>query len=543
MANRDLRREAAAYTGVGLLAVLLNQFYGTQGYMPLDQSIVYNGAWRLLNGQMPYVDFGLPFGLVPILLQAALFKAFDVSWTVYVLQASLFNALFASSILFLGRRLGLGLGMASLYAALAAVVAYPPMGTPYIDQHATIFSAWLLAATLLGIVDRGWGAGKGKSNGPGWWWLAPPLALLALFSKPMPSALATLVATLALVLAAVLQRRARDLVLVTGAAAAWLVIVAATLGLAGVDWAAFAAQALEAPLSVAVERAAVAAAGTLPGGAHLPDETFSGDMLARRALVAAIHGFALLPVLAALVAAARSRTVAVLTPALFAAGSFGIAMLFMALTRNQPVSALALVAQAWLLAHVALQRGAPRFAKTAAAIATAVSMAMLVEWVMPRYLNDFEGTVPAGPDGAIISPQLEHLRWSMPPSSASLDDDSADSYRRLVAELAAAPVTPVILSDSILYPLIARTPVPPALFWHRGLSFPADGRARDAFDAQFRRNILAAGSDLVVMDGPRTWMSVRLDDFPWLTRCLHEDRRREIGRFLLIPLDRDCLAR
>ena len=268
-----------------------------------------------------------------------------------------------------------------------------------------------------------------------------------------------------------------------------------------------------------------------------------GDLVVHRALVAAIHGIALLPVLAALVVAARSRAVAIMVPALFAAAAFGIAILFMAVTRNQPASALALVAQAWLLAQVALQRGVPRVSTTAAAVATAASLLMLVNWVAPRYLNDFEGTALAGPDGAIISPQLAHLRWSMPPFAAGLDDDSTDSYRRLVAELAADPVPPVILSDSILYPLIGRTPVPPALFWHRGLSFPADGRARDAFDARFRRNILAAGSNLMVVDGPRTWMSVQLEEFPWLVRCLREDRRREIGRFSLIPLDRDCLAR
>jgi len=111
------------------------------------------------------------------------------------------------------------------------------------------------------------------------------------------------------------------------------------------------------------------------------------------------------------------------------------------------------------------------------------------------------------------------------------------------AELAADPVPAVVVSDSVLYPLIGRRPVPPALFWHRGLSFPADGPGRAAFDARFRRDILAAGSDLVVMDGPRTWMSVRLDEFPWLVRCLREDGRREIGRFALVPLDRACLAR
>lgn len=543
MAVRDLHREAAACGCVGLLAAVLNQYYATRGYMPLDQSIVYNGAWRLLVGQVPYVDFWLPFGLVPIVLQAALFEALGVSWTVYGLQASILNALFAASLVLLGRRLGLRLGTATLYGVLAAVVAYPPMATPYVDPHAAIFSAWLLAVVLLGIVDPG--------KGSGWWLLAPPLGLLALFSKPMPSALALVVAGAAIAISATVQRRGRDLAIVAGAAALWGVGTAAALALAGVGWDAFVAQALDAPLAVAAERAAVVAAGSVPGGELPPGLPVAAGVPARRAGVAAILALALLPavvalatVLAAILAAvARARRAGVAVPGLFAAASAGIAILFMALTRNQPASALALVALAWPLAHVALQPLAPRLARGAAAVATVATALMLVNWVVPRYLNDFDGGVPPGVDGATISPQLAHLQWSLPPFAAGLDDDSADSYRRLVAELAADPVPPVIVSDSVLYPLIGRRPVPPALFWHRGLSFPADGPGRAAFDARFRRDILAAGSDLVVMDGPRTWMSVRLDEFPWLVRCLREDGRREIGRFALVPLDRACLAR
>jgi len=543
VAVRILGGEAAAYALVVVVAVALNQHVGNQGYMPLDQSIVYNGAWRLLAGQVPYVDFWLPFGLVPILLQAPLFLLLGVSWTAYVLQASLLNAAFAASMLFLGRRLGLRLGAATLYGGLAAVVAYPPMATPYVDQHAAIFSAWLLAVVLLGILD--------PARGRRWWLAAPPLFLLAFFSKPVPSAYALLAGGLALVVTARRQQRGRDLLAVTVAALLWAAAAALALRLAGVTAEAFLAQALDAPLALARERAtssevASEVANEVAVSAEAAPAAV-GDAFARRALVVALYALALLPVIAALVVAARARArdpgrdPAIL--ALFAATAFGIAVLFMALTRNQPVSALALVALAWVAAHAALQRLVPAIATAAAAVATAATLLMLGTWVMPRYLNDFEGGVPAGVDAAVISPQLAHLRWALPPFAAGLDADSADSYRRLVAELAGRPIPPVIVSDSVLYPLIGRAPVPPALFWHRTLSFPADGPARAAFDARFRRDILAAGSDLVVMDGPRTWMAVRLATFPWLEACLRPDGRREIGRFSLIPLDRDCLAR
>lgn len=535
MAGRILRVEAAAYAAVGLLAVALNQPVGNQGYMPLDQSIVYNGAWRLLAGQVPYVDFWLPFGLVPILLQALLFLLLGVSWTAYVLQASLLNAAFAASMLFLGRRLGLRLGPATLYGGLAAIVAYPPMATPYVDQHAAIFSAWLLAVVLLGILD--------PARGRRWWLAAPPLFLLAFFSKPVPSAYALLAGGLALVVAALRQERGRDLLFVAVAALLWGAAAALALRLAGVTMDLFVAQALDAPLALAVERVTATEISGDPAGIAETSRATVDAALARRATVAGIYLLALLPPVVALVLAQRARRAEPAILALFAATAFAIALLFMALTRNQPVSALALVALGWVAAHAALQRLAAAIAAVAATVAAAATLLMQATWVMPRYLNDFEGGVPAGVDAAVISPQLAHLRWALPPFAADLDGDSADSYRRLVAELSRLPAPPVIVSDSVLYPLIGRAPVPPALFWHRTLSFPSVGPARDAFDARFRRNILAAGSDLVVMDGPRTWMAVRLAEFPWLVECLRPEGAREIGRFSLIPLDRDCLAR
>src|SRR5512134_1418500 len=49
--------------------------HGRVGFMPLDQSIVFDGAWRLLCGQRPFRDFVVPSGLVPMVMQAAFFKA------------------------------------------------------------------------------------------------------------------------------------------------------------------------------------------------------------------------------------------------------------------------------------------------------------------------------------------------------------------------------------------------------------------------------------------------------------------------------------
>src|SRR5690349_21181100 len=52
--------------GLGLLGVLAFSFLwvwevGHRGLFMLDQSIVFDGAWRMVQGQVPYRDFVMPF--------------------------------------------------------------------------------------------------------------------------------------------------------------------------------------------------------------------------------------------------------------------------------------------------------------------------------------------------------------------------------------------------------------------------------------------------------------------------------------------------
>lgn len=78
-----------------LIGFTVNMIYAGIGYMPLDQSIVFDGAWRILQGQTPYLDFYLPNGLVPIYLQSLFFYILKPSYLTYCLHSSIFNGLFA----------------------------------------------------------------------------------------------------------------------------------------------------------------------------------------------------------------------------------------------------------------------------------------------------------------------------------------------------------------------------------------------------------------------------------------------------------------
>ena len=156
-------------------------YTGRVGFMPLDQSIVFDGAWRLLSGQVPFRDFTTPDGITPIAFQVLFFKAFGVTWFAFCLHAAVFNGLFCILVYALLRTLRAGQVVALLYGALSGVVFYPPFGTPYRDQHAFFF--FLLAILMVVLATH---------RRPSWktdlLWLGVPFAVaLAYLSKQIPS--------------------------------------------------------------------------------------------------------------------------------------------------------------------------------------------------------------------------------------------------------------------------------------------------------------------------------------------------------------------
>ena len=83
-------------------AVLIYSFVfcfeaGRPGFFALDQSIVFDGAYRILSGQVPYKDFLIPIGPGVFCLQAIFFKLFGVNFTAYLLGAAIPNLLATAS--------------------------------------------------------------------------------------------------------------------------------------------------------------------------------------------------------------------------------------------------------------------------------------------------------------------------------------------------------------------------------------------------------------------------------------------------------------
>lgn len=211
-------RTAGAAVAVFVLGAVLVMIEGRRGFMPLDQSIVFDAGWRMLDGQVPLRDFVAPNGFVPGAVQAVLFGLFGVSWWTYLLHAAVLNGLMGVLVIVLLVRLGLPLAPAAVYGAATTVVFHPPYGTPSIEQPSFFLALVGLALAVEAV------------RASGWWRRAalaaiPAAVALAVLSKQIPAAL--VVPVIAAV--TLLHRRRGETLL-------WLLIgtgvVAATVGTA-----------------------------------------------------------------------------------------------------------------------------------------------------------------------------------------------------------------------------------------------------------------------------------------------------------------------
>jgi hypothetical protein len=172
---------ACFLSGVGL-----ELLFGVRGFMPLDHSIVFDGGWRILNGQIPWREFDLPSAATPSFIQAWFFQLCGVNWAAYIAHAALFNGLFCILVFGFLARLGLDKRWAALYGACSGALLFAPVGVPFPEQHALFF-------TLLGVwlfqVGRTATSGRRALIALA---LVPTALLLGFFSKQLPTGLSPL---------------------------------------------------------------------------------------------------------------------------------------------------------------------------------------------------------------------------------------------------------------------------------------------------------------------------------------------------------------
>lgn len=137
-----------ACVALAAAAAVLTWLTGNRGIFLFDQSAVFDGAWRVIQGQAPYRDFVIPFGPLVYLIQALFFRLFGVNWAAMVLPACVGGVLATLSAMRTTRLfLGGGARWLACCAGLATAVNFQaPSGSLTMDQAALLFDLLAIQA-------------------------------------------------------------------------------------------------------------------------------------------------------------------------------------------------------------------------------------------------------------------------------------------------------------------------------------------------------------------------------------------------------------
>jgi len=528
---------ASARTGVAAVSVFalgvgVNLYFGRRGFLPLDQSIVFDGGWRVLSGQVPFRDFMAPGAITPSVMQAPFFALFGVTWFALVFHASVINGLACVATYAFLRLCGSTKFEATLFGALTAFFFYPPIGTPFTDQHAFFFTLLMLLAVVAGTVvsgRRGWMA----------WFAVPLLFALAFFSCQIPTAFAALCVAVWVVVN-------------WGRAGQWLsALVAGTLALAAilvifawtyhVDPRVVWTYIVAMPLGTGANRTPASSAfapvrlilGTyrrLPGWAGM----WSIDLAAAAPFI--------------LVAAFRVRPFPRLlfwssTTVLFVTVGFvaySNTPLPAGLGLTMLMAGLSTVALREMIVGVAGNVGRRRVvAVVVAAVAAAAALLDTATFIrttdMPRMPHaKYDAAADQRARGHLPA-ALSFMGWSRGASHYEPDE-----MAELVNYLRGAGGNFLLIGDSsVLYGLTGRPSVSQVLWFDPGLSMPLPGTPGFVpFEDELVRRVGADDVRRVVLEGPRTWTRLSLADIPKL-KHLTESRgcgERRFGNVRVIEM-------
>ena len=160
-----------------------NQIFGNLGLNPIDSFFSFNTGYDILNGHFPFKDYWTITGPFIGFVQAFFYKLFGVSWSVYVLHASVINCILTLFIFFTLRKFDLNLHYSFLYSFLISILAYPSIGTPYVDHHAAYLSLIALLCFILAI----------KTNLKIYWFILPIVLGISFLTKQTPTGYAFII--------------------------------------------------------------------------------------------------------------------------------------------------------------------------------------------------------------------------------------------------------------------------------------------------------------------------------------------------------------
>lgn len=492
---------------------------GTRGFLAFDQSIVFDGGYRVFLGQVPFRDFFAPTGPVPFWIQGAFFRLGSVGYPTYLLHAAVANALAAVLAFTWVRSVFPGTNLYPfLGGALTAIWFYPLFGTPWIDQTAFLFH--LIAMVCLIAAYRGAGRETGFAAAAG-------VATVLAFLSKQNAGMLTLAALVLLPFS--FEREKRNLALrgavfgLAGASVAfalWLFVRSHP----GRFWTFF----FEIPSGEGVRRLSDLSA------------FFTDVVLEELAFSDPVRATSVLAVVLALGAwvsgRGRNRVAAASIISLFL-----YQVLFIHVTNNEPENAFAfagLIAALGLGLARSVAGGTPsllpRTSLAALAVVAVVSLGRYGwDLARSRYVHDvfFRSSF----DDQVVSKALSPVRWAQPTPAArrARETIAVEDLDVLADYLRDQPESFFVFPDyTILYGVTGKTPPQPLLWFHPGLTYSRE--EAPWLDAYLVRELHKNQVRLVVLERA-SWQGTerRLSDFPALARFVHGAfvPAREFGNF------------
>ena len=166
-----------------IISFTFNTYYGYRGIFPIDSFLIFDGGYKVLNGNHPFKDYWSITGPLLDYIQYLFFLIFKVNWFSYVLHATFINSFLAVFTFFFLTKIGLHHLYAFIYSSGVSILAYPSTGTPFMDHHAVIFSIISICFLILGIKY-----GKQK-----YWFFSSAFLVFSFLSKQIPSVYLTFV--------------------------------------------------------------------------------------------------------------------------------------------------------------------------------------------------------------------------------------------------------------------------------------------------------------------------------------------------------------
>ena len=165
---------------VSLLAgfsFLINFHYGFIGLMPMDNTVLFNGGFRVLNGYVPFSDYWLVTGPLLDYLNAFFFKILGLSWKTFIIHSSLINLLLAVTSFHFFIKLEVPKIFSFFYSLLISILFYPVVGTPFVDHHSTFFLVLSFYFLIISV----------KYSKYNYFFFIPSILLLSFLSKQTPA--------------------------------------------------------------------------------------------------------------------------------------------------------------------------------------------------------------------------------------------------------------------------------------------------------------------------------------------------------------------